>query len=90
MILRNITLNNYGLFRGEHKIDLTTSPGKPIVLVGGKHHDRSSPMLSHTLRAAFLRQAEHFAETCLGLLQLPLRASCRFLRAWLVHGHSLF
>ena len=37
MILRNITLNNYGLFRGEHQIDLTTRPGKPIVLFGGKN-----------------------------------------------------
>jgi DNA sulfur modification protein DndD len=37
MILRSITLNNYGLFRGEHKIDLTTRPGKPIVLFGGKN-----------------------------------------------------
>src|SRR5438093_596203 len=37
MNLRSITLHNYGLFRGEHKIDLTTRPGKPLILFGGKN-----------------------------------------------------
>ena len=37
MNLRKISLNNYGLFRGEHHIDLSTKRGKPIILFGGKN-----------------------------------------------------
>lgn len=37
MNVRNITLNNYGLFRGEHTLDLRTKRGRPIVLFGGKN-----------------------------------------------------
>src|ERR1041384_1556177 len=35
MLLHNITLENFGAYRGRHTLDLTTKPGKPIVLIGG-------------------------------------------------------
>jgi len=37
MNLRSIKLQNYGLFRGEHVIDLSVRPRKPILLFGGKN-----------------------------------------------------
>ncbi|MFI5678416.1 DNA sulfur modification protein DndD [Streptomyces cellulosae] len=35
MLLRNITLHDFGAYRGEQSLDLTTTPGRPIVLIGG-------------------------------------------------------
>ncbi|MFI9366626.1 DNA sulfur modification protein DndD [Kitasatospora sp. NPDC053057] len=35
MLLRNITLEDFGAYRGKQSLDLTTRPGKPIVLIGG-------------------------------------------------------
>ncbi|MGI5401922.1 DNA sulfur modification protein DndD [Streptomyces sp. CA-135486] len=35
MLLRNITLQDFGAYRGKQFLDLTTTPGKPIVLIGG-------------------------------------------------------
>lgn len=34
MILDQLTLHNFGVYRGEQQIDLTPTPGRPIVLVG--------------------------------------------------------
>ncbi|ONK12582.1 DNA sulfur modification protein DndD [Streptomyces sp. MP131-18] len=35
MLLHNITLEDFGAYRGTQTLDLTTQPGKPVVLVGG-------------------------------------------------------
>jgi DNA sulfur modification protein DndD len=35
MLLHNITLENFGAYKGEQFLDLTTRPGRPIVLIGG-------------------------------------------------------
>ncbi|MYS87884.1 DNA sulfur modification protein DndD [Embleya scabrispora] len=35
MLLRNITLHDFGAYRGEQSLDLTTEKGRPIVLIGG-------------------------------------------------------
>ncbi|MFF2142237.1 DNA sulfur modification protein DndD [Kitasatospora sp. NPDC058190] len=35
MLLRNITLEDFGAYRGKQSLDLTTRPGRPIVLIGG-------------------------------------------------------
>jgi DNA sulfur modification protein DndD len=35
MFLRAISLRNFGAYQGEHHMDLTTSPGRPVVLIGG-------------------------------------------------------
>ncbi|MFJ2805065.1 DNA sulfur modification protein DndD [Kitasatospora sp. NPDC087271] len=35
MLLRNITLHDFGAYRGKQSLDLATSPGRPIVLIGG-------------------------------------------------------
>jgi DNA sulfur modification protein DndD len=35
MLLRNLTLDDFGAYRGVQSLDLTTKPGKPIVLIGG-------------------------------------------------------
>ncbi|MFF0004566.1 DNA sulfur modification protein DndD [Streptomyces tibetensis] len=35
MLLRKITLHDFGAYRGEQSLDLTTTPGRPIVLIGG-------------------------------------------------------
>lgn len=35
MLLHNITLEDFGAYRGTQSLDLTTQPGKPVVLVGG-------------------------------------------------------
>lgn len=35
MLLLNVTLENFGAYKGKHSIDLTTRPGRPIILIGG-------------------------------------------------------
>jgi DNA sulfur modification protein DndD len=35
MLLRKITLHDFGAYRGEQSLELATSPGRPIVLIGG-------------------------------------------------------
>ena len=35
MLLRNITLEDFGAYRGVQSLNLTTRPGKPIILIGG-------------------------------------------------------
>jgi DNA sulfur modification protein DndD len=35
MLFRELTLHNVGVYRGRQSIDLTTSPTRPVVLVGG-------------------------------------------------------
>ena len=34
MIIKKITLRNFGPFLGEHSLDLNTLPEKPLILVG--------------------------------------------------------
>jgi len=35
MLLRKLTLKNFGAYKGEQSVDLTTRPGRPIILIGG-------------------------------------------------------
>ncbi|MFD0538763.1 AAA family ATPase [Actinomadura luteofluorescens] len=35
MLLLNVTLENYGAYKGKQSLDLTTRPGRPVILIGG-------------------------------------------------------
>ncbi|URN08543.1 DNA sulfur modification protein DndD [Actinomadura madurae] len=35
MLLLNVTLENFGAYSGKQTLDLTTRPGRPIILIGG-------------------------------------------------------
>lgn len=35
MLLLNVTLENFGAYKGKQTLDLTTRPGRPIILIGG-------------------------------------------------------
>ena len=35
MILKSLTLENFGIYKGIHTVDLTVSEQKPIILFGG-------------------------------------------------------
>ena len=37
MIIRQLTLTDYGPYGGEHTFELDTIPGKPVILVGGRN-----------------------------------------------------
>ena len=39
MIIRQLILTDYGPYGGEHTFELDTSPGKPVILVGGRNGD---------------------------------------------------
>ncbi|MDF2424625.1 MAG: AAA family ATPase, partial [Nitrosopumilus sp.] len=35
MYLTKVTLKNYGVYRDKTEFDLTTTPDKPVILIGG-------------------------------------------------------
>lgn len=35
MLLHNLTLNDFGAYRGTHTLELATQPSRPIILIGG-------------------------------------------------------
>ena len=35
MIIKQLTLENFGIYQGQHEVDLTTAKDKPIILFGG-------------------------------------------------------
>ncbi|TYB49198.1 DNA sulfur modification protein DndD [Actinomadura chibensis] len=35
MLLLNVTLSNFGAYKGEHHLNLATRPGRPVILIGG-------------------------------------------------------
>lgn len=39
ILLKRITLKNYGPYAGRHQFDFTTTPSKPIILIGGRNGD---------------------------------------------------
>jgi DNA sulfur modification protein DndD len=45
MILTRLTLNNFGVFRGEHTVELSPRDHRPIVLFGGKNGAGKSTIL---------------------------------------------
>lgn len=45
MILDHIVIENFGAFRGRQEAELTTSPGRPIVLFGGMNGGGKTTLL---------------------------------------------
>src|SRR5262245_58486299 len=45
MILKKLTLTDFGVFHGRHSIDLLPKPSRPIVLFGGKNGAGKSTIL---------------------------------------------
>jgi len=48
MIIKKITLRNFGPFLGEHSLDLTTLPEKPLILVGALNGGGKTSILEAT------------------------------------------
>jgi len=48
MIIKKITLKNFGPFLGEHTLDLNTVPGKPLILVGALNGGGKTSILEAT------------------------------------------
>ena len=48
MIIKKVTLRNFGPFLGEHSLDLTTLPEKPLILVGALNGGGKTSILEAT------------------------------------------
>lgn len=48
MVIKKITLRNFGPFLGEHHLDLNTLPGKPLILVGALNGGGKTSILEAT------------------------------------------
>ncbi len=63
MMFERLTLHNFGAYQGEHSIDLSVAPGKPVVLVGALNGSGKTTLLEATQLALFGRPcvvpAEH-------------------------------
>ena len=55
MIFERLVLHNFGAYQGEHVIDLSVSPGKPVVLVGALNGSGKTTLLEATQLALFGR-----------------------------------
>lgn len=82
MNLRKLSLNNYGLFRGQHHIDLSTKRRKPIVLFGGKNGSGKTTILEAIhlcLYGAAALGARLSKDTYSGLLAQRIHSSAALL-----------
>ena len=59
MVIKKITLRNFGPFLGEHSLDLSTTPNKPLILVGALNGGGKTTILEATR----LTSTEASAET---------------------------
>ena len=57
MILRSLTLTDFGTYRAENRIDLTPEPERPIVLVGGSNGSGKTTILEAILLCLHGRRA---------------------------------
>tara|TARA_R100001198_G_scaffold96918_1_gene89664 strand:- start:13733 stop:15730 length:1998 start_codon:yes stop_codon:yes gene_type:complete len=57
MILRIIDLQDFGLYRGAHSLDLTPTRGKPVVLFGGKNGVGKTTLLEAVRLALYGKRA---------------------------------
>ena len=48
MVIKKITLRNFGPFLGEHSLDLSTTPDKPLILVGALNGGGKTSILEAT------------------------------------------
>jgi DNA sulfur modification protein DndD len=56
MLLRRITLNNFGTYAGSQTLNLATQPEQPVVLIGGKNGAGKSTLLE-AIRLCFYGQS---------------------------------
>ena len=57
MILRNIELKNFGLYAGTQRLDLVSSRGKPVVLIGGQNGAGKTTLLEAVRLALYGKRA---------------------------------
>jgi len=56
MLLRKLTLHNFGTYAGSQTLDLGTEPGRPVILIGGKNGAGKSTFLE-AIRLCFYGQS---------------------------------
>ena len=66
MILTRLTLRNVGAYRGKHSLDLTPSPGKPILLVGALNGSGKTTLLESIQLALYGRSTLHLVRDASG------------------------
>lgn len=57
MILRSITLENFGLYQGTQRVDLVPQPGRPVILFGGKNGAGKTTLLEGVRLALYGKRA---------------------------------
>ncbi|MFF0521134.1 DNA sulfur modification protein DndD [Actinomadura nitritigenes] len=57
MLLLNITLSNFGAYKGEQYINLATKPGRPVILIGGLNGCGKTTLLDAIQLALYGRRA---------------------------------
>ena len=56
MLLRNMTLHNFGTYSGSQTLNLATEPNRPVILIGGKNGSGKSTFLE-AIRLCFYGQS---------------------------------
>jgi DNA sulfur modification protein DndD len=66
MKLESLTLHNYGIYKGEHTIDLRTTAGKPIILIGAMNGSGKTTLLEAIQLCLLGRAAKFIASENVG------------------------
>ena len=66
MILTRLTLHNVGAYRGAHSIELSPSPGRPVVLVGALNGSGKTTLLESIQLALYGRSAKQLLRDATG------------------------
>lgn len=74
MILDELTLHNFGVYKGEQKIVLSPAPGRPVILVGGLNGGGKTTFLDALQLVLYGRHARCVGRTRLGYAEYLKRS----------------
>lgn len=77
MILDELTLHNFGVYKGEQKVVLSPTPGRPVILIGGLNGGGKTTFLDALQLVLYGRHARCVGRTKLGYAEYLKRSISR-------------
>jgi len=77
VIFDSLTLHNFGVYRGEHRVELTPEPGRPVILFGGLNGGGKTTLLDAFQLVLFGKLCRNSNRGRLGYQEYLLRCISR-------------